>query len=85
MGCPCVRHADVMPLLTDREREVLVEWLCTDSKGEAGKRLFISNATVATHIERIRRKYSAVGRAAPTKALLTIRAIQDGILEIDGL
>ncbi len=85
MGCPCLRHEAAIPMLTDRERQVLVEWLRTDSKCAAGKRLYISNATVATHIERIRRKYSDVGRAAPTKALLTIRAIQDGILEVDWL
>ncbi|WP_370500188.1 LuxR C-terminal-related transcriptional regulator [Mycolicibacterium sp. jd] len=81
----CLRGTSQGPLLTEREREVLVEWLRTDSKAAAAKRLFISRATVSTHIGRIRRKYTEAGRPAPTKALLTIRAIQDGILEIDGL
>ncbi|WP_263998901.1 hypothetical protein [Mycolicibacterium vanbaalenii] len=35
-----------------------------------------------THIERVRDKYEAVGRPAPTQALLLIRAIQDGWIDI---
>lgn len=86
MGCLCLcRNGGANPDLTERECEVLIEWLRTDSKSAAGQRLFITRATVSTHIGRIRRKYADVGRPAPTKALLAIRAIQDGLVEIDDL
>lgn len=73
------------PALSSREREVLVAWLVTDSKTAVGKALFITTATVRTHIQRIREKYEAAGRPAPSKAALTIRAIQDGIISVDEL
>lgn len=73
------------PALSSREREVLIAWLATDSKTAVGKALFITTATVRTHIQRIREKYEAVGRPASSKAALTIRAIQDGIITLDEL
>ena len=73
------------PHLTDREREVLVAWFQTDNKDLVGRRLFIESSTVRTHLQRVRAKYAAVGRPAPTKAALVARAIQDGILSIDEL
>ena len=33
-----------------------------------------------THLQRVREKYVAVGRRAPTKPALIARAIQDGIV-----
>jgi hypothetical protein len=36
-------------------------------------------------LSRIRAKYSAVGRTAPTKAALLARALQDGFIDIDDL
>ena len=73
------------PALSSREREVLVAWLATDSKTAVGRALFITTATVRTHIQRIREKYEAVGRPASSKAALAIRAIQDGIIAVDEL
>ena len=73
------------PALSTREKQVLVAWLLTDSKTAVGHSLYITTATVCTHIQRIRDKYDAVGRPAATKAALTIRAIQDGILAVDEL
>jgi DNA-binding CsgD family transcriptional regulator len=73
------------PALSAREKEVLVAWLLADSKTAVGESLYISPATVRTHIQRIRDKYDAVGRPAATKAALTVRAIQDGILAVDEL
>jgi hypothetical protein len=32
---------------------------------------------------RIRAKYAGVGRAAPTKAMLLARALQDGLITLD--
>ena len=75
----------VRPDLSDREKEVLIAWLTTDSKIAVGQSLFITASTVRTHIQRIRDKYEAVGRPASTKAALTVRAIQDGLITVDDL
>lgn len=73
------------PHLTDREREVLIAWFETENKDVVGQRLFIEPSTVRTHLQRVRAKYAAIGRPAPTKAALIARAIQDGILSVDQL
>lgn len=73
------------PGLTEREVVVLKVWLNCDSKVEVGARLHIALGTVNTHLTRIRDKYSRVGRAAPTKAALVARALQDGIVKLDDL
>lgn len=75
--------ADRIPPLSAREVEVLLTWFGTDSKEEAANALFITGATVSTHISRIRGKYDVVGRPARTKAQLLARAIQDGITALD--
>ncbi|MBM7277044.1 LuxR C-terminal-related transcriptional regulator [Gordonia rubripertincta] len=71
------------PSLSDREVEVLLAWLAAESKEEAAARLFISASTVSTHLARIRAKYTAVGRPAPTKTHLFARALQDGYTSLD--
>lgn len=73
------------PRLTERELEVLSAWFQTESKDVVAKSLYLSPATVKTHLQRIRAKYAAVGRPAPTKAKLVARAVQDGLLGIDQL
>ncbi|WP_433665096.1 helix-turn-helix transcriptional regulator [Nocardia sp. CA-128927] len=73
------------PTLSGREVEVLLAWLRADSKPEVCVLLFISLGTVNTHLSRIREKYAAVGRPAPTKAILVVRALQDGLVGIDDL
>lgn len=73
------------PGLTEREVTVLRAWLDCDSKVDVGARLHIALGTVNTHLTRIRDKYSRVGRAAPTKAALVARALQDGIVTLDDL
>lgn len=75
--------ADRIPPLSDREVEVLLAWFAAESKEEAAAALFITSATVSTHVTRIRAKYGAVGRPARTKAQLLARAIQDGITALD--
>ena len=75
----------VRPQLSRREREVLVEWFRTENKNAVAERLYIEPSTVATHLQRVRAKYAAVGRPAPTKAALVARAIQDDILDVDDL
>ncbi len=73
------------PKLTEREREVLIQWFRTESKNFAAKALYITASTLATHLGRVRTKYAAAGRPAPTKAALVARALQDGIISIDDL
>ncbi|MFB7873786.1 LuxR C-terminal-related transcriptional regulator [Nocardia sp. NPDC056064] len=73
------------PVLSPREREVLLAWFQTESKALVGQRLFISPGTVNTHLERIRTKYAHVGRPASTKAALVARAIQDGLVDPNDL
>lgn len=74
-----------VPQLSDRELEVLRAWVLTDSKQAAGSILFVTSATVNTHITRIRNKYADIGRPATTKAALLARAIQDGVIDVDDL
>lgn len=68
--------------LSSREIEVLVAWLHTDRKADVARTLFITPSTVNTHLIRIRKKYSDVGRPARTKAALAARAIQDGFVDL---
>ncbi len=73
------------PGLTTREIAVLGAWLRCDSKQEVCAVLHIALGTVNTHLSRIRAKYAGVGRAAPTKASLVARALQDGLVTLDDL
>lgn len=70
------------PRLSKREEEVLIAWCQTENKDLVGKRLFIEPSTVRTHLQRVRAKYTAVGRPASTKAALIARAIQDGLVDV---
>ncbi|MFI6165488.1 helix-turn-helix transcriptional regulator [Nocardia sp. NPDC051052] len=70
------------PALSARELEVLLAWLRCDTKVEVGRRLYISLGTVNTYLSRVREKYVAVGRPAPTKAALVARLLQDGLIDI---
>ncbi|AFU03974.1 LuxR family transcriptional regulator [Nocardia brasiliensis] len=64
---------------------MLVTWVLCDSKTDVAQRLYLSLGTVNTHITRIRAKYAAVGRTANTKAALVVRALQDGLIDLDEL
>ncbi|MEU1545156.1 helix-turn-helix transcriptional regulator [Nocardia gamkensis] len=82
---PAALGARERPALSGREIEVLLAWIASDSKLEVSRRLYISLGTVNTHLARIRDKYAAVGRPAPTKAALVARALQDGLIDIEDL
>ncbi|QII00426.1 LuxR family transcriptional regulator [Rhodococcoides fascians A21d2] len=82
---PQVPAEFVDPGLTTREIAVLGAWLRCDSKQEVCAVLHIALGTVNTHLSRIRAKYASVGRAAPTKASLVARALQDGLVALDDL
>ncbi len=73
------------PTLTAREIQILREWVMRDSKSDVATALFITAATVSTHVNRIRLKYAAIGRPANTKAALLARALQDGHVDLDEL
>ncbi|MFC8529812.1 response regulator [Nocardia sp. NPDC057227] len=78
-------HRPTRPALSPRERQVLLAWFQTESKALVGRHLHITPGTVGTHLERIRTKYAAVGRPAPTKAALVARAIQDRLVDANDL
>lgn len=86
--CGCRRggtHRRPRPQLGDRELDALLAWLRSDSKRAAAAEIYVTESTVSTHIERIRGKYAALGRPAHTKAAMLVRAIQDGLLDLDEL
>jgi two-component system nitrate/nitrite response regulator NarL len=76
---------DERPVLSPREQEVLLHWFRTESKQLVAAALFITPATVNTHLARVRTKYAAAGRPATTKAALIARALQDGLVTLDEL
>jgi hypothetical protein len=55
------------------------------SKEQVGRRLYISPSSLCTPPQRVRAKYAAVGRPAPTKAALVARAVQDGDISVGEL
>jgi DNA-binding CsgD family transcriptional regulator len=75
----------VRPVLTRRERDVLVAWIHDDSKDGVAGCLHVSTATVRTVLQRIRAKYVAAGRPASTKVALVARALHDGLVKLDEL
>lgn len=68
-------------LLSDRERETLKLYASGYTGVQVGHRMNIKANTVNTNIKRIREKYAAAGRYAPTKIELRKRAVEDGLLE----
>lgn len=84
-GAMCQDARDTRPRLGVREIEVLIAWFQTENKDLVGRQLHIEATTVRTHLQRVRAKYAAVGRPAPTKAALLARAVQDGIISINDL
>ncbi|MCF6389391.1 helix-turn-helix transcriptional regulator [Mycobacterium sp. MBM] len=90
--CSCVTRQGLTsgsgrrkPALSDREREVLLVWLAGGTKEAVARRLYVSPHTVRTHIERIRDKYDATGRQANSKIALLLRALEDGLIDVDDL
>ncbi|MFQ4147428.1 response regulator transcription factor [Arthrobacter sp. LAPM80] len=66
--------------LSDRERETLNFYATGFTRGQIATRMNISANTVGTNIKRIREKYAAAGRHAPTKLELYHRALEDGVI-----
>ena len=71
--------------LSPREREVLSLYASGFALKQVANELNIKMSTAKEHIDRVRAKYSVLGRAASTKTELLVRAIEDGILEESSL
>jgi DNA-binding NarL/FixJ family response regulator len=71
------------PVLSERERTALLWWFQSMSKASVAHRMGISPHTVDMYIRRARLKYAQVGRAAPTKTDMLVRAIEDGLITAD--
>jgi DNA-binding NarL/FixJ family response regulator len=67
--------------LSAREREVLALYAAGETADRVAAALFVSRETVVDHIRRIRAKYAAADRPAPTKVDLYRRAVEDGLVE----
>lgn len=71
--------------LSPREREVLSLYASGFALKQVANELNIKLSTAKEHIDRVRAKYSIIGRPASTKTDLLVRAIEDGILEESSL
>jgi DNA-binding CsgD family transcriptional regulator len=78
---PEVRRPDLSP----RQVDVLTAYGKSSALLDVvARELGMTAETVKTHLRRIRVKYSAVCRAAPTRRDLYVRAIEDGFLPPPG-
>jgi DNA-binding NarL/FixJ family response regulator len=69
------------PVLAPRQREVLLAYVSgNELLPTLARRLGIDHETLKTHLRRIRAKYAAAGRPAPTRRDLYVRAVEDGLL-----
>lgn len=73
--------ASQIPGLTPREAEALRLYATGLPMKAVAHRMGISPQTVKEFLIRVRRRYSLVGRPAPTKTDLLIRALEDGYVE----
>ncbi|MGY1846794.1 hypothetical protein [Blastococcus sp. SYSU DS1021] len=69
------------PDLSPRQRDVLVAYTVgNDLLDVAARRLRMKPESFKTHLRRVRAKYRQVGRPAPTRRDLYVRAVEDGLL-----
>jgi DNA-binding NarL/FixJ family response regulator len=69
------------PRLSPRQREVLVAYVAgSDLLPTVARELGMDRETLKTHLRRIRAKYAEVGRPAPTRRDLYVRAVEDGLV-----
>ena len=67
--------------LSQREREVLALYATGLPLKVVADRLGIAFSTAKENIARVRAKYTDIGRPAPTKVDLLMRAMEDGIID----
>ncbi|MEU7916429.1 tetratricopeptide repeat protein, partial [Microbispora bryophytorum] len=73
------------PRLSRQERNALQLWVQGMTKWQVASRMNISANTAKEYIERVRDKYNAIGRPAPSRHLLLLRALEDGIIDVADL
>ena len=89
-AAPGIELADVEPVpvrrgsrpaLSPRQRDVLAAYASgNDLLPVVARRLGMDEETLKTHLRRLRVKYRAVGRPAPTRRDLYVRAVEDGLV-----
>jgi DNA-binding NarL/FixJ family response regulator len=69
------------PKLSQRQQDVLVAYAAgNELMSVVARRLGLQQETLKTHLRRIRAKYQELGRPAPTRRDLYVRAVEDGLL-----
>ena len=69
------------PQLATRQRDVLVAYTASnDLIVVLARQIGMTPETFRTHLRRIRAKYEKVGRPAPTRRDLYVRAVEDGLV-----
>lgn len=68
--------------LSPRQLEVLELYASGEKADRVARLTGLAPQTVNDYLQRIRQKYAAVGRPAPTKTDLYKRAVEDGVLPI---
>lgn len=71
--------------LSPRERQVLALYASGFALKQVAFELGVSSSTVKEHIDRVRSKYSSIGRSAGTKTELYMRAVEDGLIDGESL
>jgi DNA-binding NarL/FixJ family response regulator len=71
--------------LSPRERQVLALYASGFALKQVAYELGVGYSTVKEHIDRVRSKYSNIGRPAGTKTELYLRAVEDGLIDGDSL
>ena len=74
-------RSDEIPNLAPREAEALRLYATGLPMKSVARRMGIAPDTVKDYLMRVRRRYEQVGRPAPTKTELYIRAVEDGFVE----
>lgn len=71
--------------LSPRERQVLALYASGFALKQVAFELGVGYSTVKEHIDRVRSKYSNIGRPAGTKTELYLRAVEDGLIDGESL
>lgn len=72
------------PEFSNQERRALLLYASGLTLDAVARAMDVSPNTVREYLDRVRRKYSAVGRDVRTKTELYAAAVRDGIIDADG-
>jgi DNA-binding CsgD family transcriptional regulator len=80
-GRPAPAPVVIRPELAPRQLDVLRAYVSSsDLLPTVARQVGMDPETLKTHLRRIRAKYTAAGRPAPTRRDLFVRAVEDGFL-----